>query len=106
MNRQERIEYLQDLLVSEPHDVFSNYALGLEYTADENYPEAEIQFKKVIELDRNYIASYFQLGKLMEKQNLKKAALDAFGKGLQLATSLKDQKAKNEFEEAIFLLED
>jgi len=40
-----------------------NYTLGLEHTAELNVTDAEIQFKKVIELDKNYIAAYYQLGK-------------------------------------------
>lgn len=107
MKRAGRIDTLLDLLVKEPNDIFLNYALGLEYASDPaTLNEAEFQYKKVLQLDENYIAAYYQLGKLFESRNKNTEAVDYFKKGLEKAKLAKNNKAINEFGEAIFLLEE
>jgi hypothetical protein len=81
MQRSARIDALKRMLETEPMDLFTNYALGIEYANDsEALLVAQEQFKKVIDLDSDYIAAYYQLGKLFgsqakpgfKKQNFKK----------------------------------
>lgn len=106
MERSARIEMLMNMLGSDPGDLFMNYALGVEYMADSRPAEAEVQFKKVLELEPDYIAAYYQLGKLFESQANTDAALGFYRSGLEKARLKKDNKAINEFGEAIFMLED
>jgi len=105
MKTPRRIDMLFELLENEPNDLFLNYAIGIEYVSLQNFEEAESQFKKVISFDENYIAAYYQLGKLFEAQSKNDVALPYFRNGLELARRKKD-KSIHEFEEAIFLLED
>lgn len=97
---------LLKLLENEPDDVFLNYALGIEYVAELNLPDGEACFKKVLSLNENYIPAFYQLGKLFESQLKNEEALDWFKRGLEKAKAQKDNKAINEFGEAIFMLED
>jgi len=107
MANQSRIKQITELLLSEPSDVFLNYALGLEYIVDShNYLLAETQFKKVLQLDENYIAVYYQLGKLFEARAKNTEALTFYKTGLEKARQQKNNKAINEFGEAIFMLGD
>ncbi|MDI1353662.1 MAG: tetratricopeptide repeat protein [bacterium] len=107
MERVTRINMLIDMLKKESEDEFLNYALALEYATDLNSAgEAEHLFKKVIHKNEDYIAAYYQLGKLLESTLRKNEALDAYKRGLDKATLKKDHKAINELGEAIFLLED
>lgn len=106
MDRLGRIDMLRELLGKEPEDIFLNYALGLEYVAELALNDAEKQFKKVLELDPEYIAVYYQMGKLFESQLKNEEALHYFKAGLSKAISQKNNKAVNEFNEAIFMLED
>lgn len=105
MSQNGRLESLLELLKSDGNDLFLNYALGIEYTSIGNYMEAETQFKKVLALDENYIAGYYQMGKLLEVLDKNEAALGYFQIGLEKAKLKKDNKAVNEFGEAIFMLE-
>lgn len=105
MERLARIEMLIGMLEREPNDLFVNYALGMEYAADNRLNDAEAQFKKVLGLDNQYIAAYYQLGKLHEAAN-PTGALSYYKNGLEKARLKKDNKAINEFGEAIFMLED
>jgi tetratricopeptide (TPR) repeat protein len=107
LKRLARIEMLEQMLEKEPNDLFLNYALGLEYANDlATVANAESQFRAVIELDQNYVAAYYQLGKLFESLLRVPEALEFYKKGLEKARALKDNKSVNEFEEAIFMLED
>ena len=106
MDRLRRIDMVIKLLENEPDDLFLNYTLGLEYVAELNLPEAENLFKKALELNDDYIPAYYQLGKLFESQTKNEEALHYFKKGLTKAKEQKNNKAINEFGEAIFMLED
>ncbi len=95
------------MLTSEPDDLFLNYALGMEYLNEAStLRAAKEQFLKVLVLDANYIPAFYQLGKLCELLNQKPEAMTFYQKGLDLAKSQKNNKAINEFGEAIFMLED
>ena len=106
MDRLSRIDMVLQLLVKEPNDEFLNYALGLEYLAELDLSNAEKQFRKVITLNADHIASYYQLGKLFESQLKNTEALNHFKTGLEKAKEQKNNRSVNEFEEAIFNLED
>ena len=106
MDRLSRIDMLIKLLEKEPEDIFLNYVLGIELVAEIDLSGAETQFKKVIAIENNYIPAYYQLGKLFESQLKKDEALRFYQQGLVFAKEKKDHKTVNEFEEAIFLLED
>jgi tetratricopeptide (TPR) repeat protein len=105
MERPSRLDQLIDLLKSDPDDLFLNYALGIEYVALSDSQKAENQFNKVMALDNNYIAVYYQMGKLFEQESKTLEALNLYKIGLTKAREKKD-KSISEFEEAIFMLED
>lgn len=105
MERTGRVDMLLALLGDNPKDPFLNYALGLEYASILRFSDAEFQFNKVMELDKNYIAVYYQLGKLSELQSKHTEALAYYKTGLTIARQ-KNDKSVHEFEEAIFMLED
>jgi Tfp pilus assembly protein PilF len=97
---------IDKLLEKEPDDLFLNYTLALEYAAELDLPKAEDLFIKVLSLDKNYIPAYYQIGKLFESQEKNSEAIHYFRVGLEKAKEQKNNKAINEFGEAIFMLED
>lgn len=106
MDRLGRIDMLIELLSKEPGDLFLTYALGIEYVAELNLADGEKQFRKSLELDPDYVPAFYQLGKLFESQLKNEEALHFFKEGLNKAIAQKNNKAINEFNEAIFMLED
>jgi tetratricopeptide (TPR) repeat protein len=107
MKRAGRIDMLLSMLEKEPGDLFLNYALGLEYANDlATVADAESQFKIVLGLDENYIPAYYQLGKLFQSLLRTPEAIQYYKTGLEKAKEKKDNKAVNEFGEALFMLED
>lgn len=106
MERLNRIDMLLEMLSKEPEDIFLNYALGIEYVGELDVIQSEIQFKKVLAMNSDYIAAYYQLGKLFESQLKNTKALQFYKLGLEKAKIQKNNKSFNEFSEAIFMLED
>ena len=106
MEQPRRIDALMNMLVREPDDLFLNYAIGIEYLAESNFVHAESSFRKVIALDADYVAAYYQLGKLFESQQDITHAFQYYKSGLEKAKLKKDHKAISEFGEALFMLED
>lgn len=102
-----RVAQLQEMLKAEPEDVFLQYALGLEYAkSPESFEAAANQYLTVLRLDENYIAAHYQLGQLFELWQKIPEALEQYRIGFEKAKKLGNRKSANEFEEAIFLLED
>ena len=106
MERVKRIDALLSMLQTEPKDIFLNYSLAIEYMAENNLELALEQFLKVLDFQENYIPAHYQLGKLWELKQDSGNALNYYRKGLEFAMHQKNNKAVNEFREAIFLLED
>lgn len=106
MERMNRVNMLLEILSNEPDDIFTNYALAIEYSSEGDNSKAEKQFLKVLELNKEYLPCYYQLGKLFEKQNKSGEAISYYKKGLELAKAQKNNKAINEINEAIWMLED
>ncbi|HWY10224.1 MAG TPA: tetratricopeptide repeat protein [Bacteroidia bacterium] len=94
------------MLKEEPEDVFLNYALAVEFIGEKKYAEAEHQFLKTVKLNSEYLPCYYQLGQLAEKIKTEKEALEYYKKGLTLAQKQNNQKAINELNEAIWMLEE
>lgn len=89
------------MIVYEPNDPFLHYALGLELVKKQNYQEAMSAFQKVITLDENYIAAYYQLGLVFIEIDIVDVARTYIEKGIEKAVVKKDMKSKGELEELL-----
>src|SRR5688500_11935614 len=106
MDRLPRINMLLSMLEKEPDDLFLNYALAVEFVGEQKYEQAEKQFLTTNKMDIEYLTCYYQLGQVAEKLNKEKEALQYYHKGVELTKKQSNQKAVNEVNEAIWLLED
>lgn len=106
MTQNNRLNTILNMLNTEPNDLFLNYSLGIEYLALENYALAIQQFNISLNLNNNYHTANYQLGKCYQAINDIDNAILNFKQGLEKAKQQKNNKAINEFNEAIFLIED
>jgi len=112
------IGQLQDIVKQQPKFVRARYALGQAYFSKDRLPEAEAEFKHVLELDPQHTDARFQLGLVYLSEKRPEDAKSAFGQliaqdsnngeahyglGLALADEGKDQAAIDEFKSAIRL---
>lgn len=105
MQRDKRIDALLSMLQTEPNDIFLNYSLAIEYMGENKLDPAEEQFLKVLNFQPDYVPAFYQLGKLYELKQMNGKALEILNKGKDLAKQQGNNKAFNEFSEAIFMLE-
>ena len=99
-----RIEQLQEFLKEDSNDSFLKYALALEYVKVKENELARDCFLKLIKDDENYVASYYQLGKLYELLNEVEKAIEIYKNGIDVAKNSKDAKTLSELQEAYNML--
>ena len=58
-------------------------------------------FEKVIAFNKNYVGTYYHLAQTFEKQNKLDQAIAIYNDGIQIASLVKDQHAKNELQMAL-----
>lgn len=95
-----------EMLVTEPNDVFLNYALAIELETEKEFDAAEQQLLKTLEVDQNYLPCFYRLGQIAEKIKTPEEAIAYYKRGLDLAKKQNDTKTANELNEAIWLLEE
>ena len=78
-----RIEQLQEFLEEDGNDSFLKYALALEYVRIDEKDAAKDCFLQLVAEDENYLASYYQLGKLYESVNDLEDAIEIYKKGIK-----------------------
>ncbi|MFT6843030.1 MAG: Tfp pilus assembly protein PilF [Psychroserpens sp.] len=99
-----RIEQLQEFLNEDSNDSFLRYALALEYVRVDKNDTARYCFLKLIKDDENYIATYYQLGKLYESLNDSEKAREIYKKGIKIAQKSENKKTLLELQEAYNML--
>jgi tetratricopeptide (TPR) repeat protein len=99
-----RIEQLQEFLKDDSNDSFIKYALALEYVIIGKNDTAINCFLKLIKEDINYVATYYQLGKLYESLNDVEKAIEIYKNGIKIAQKLENKKTLLELQEAYYML--
>ena len=96
-----RINILKGFLETDPNDSFSRYALALEYVKANQHDDAVREFETVRENDADYVATYFQLGKLYQQLGKMHEAEKTFRTGMMVAAKLNDEHTRSELEAAL-----
>ena len=99
-----RIEQLQEFLEEDSNDSFLKYALALEYVRIDEKDAAKDCFLQLVAEDENYLASYYQLGKLYESVNELEDAIEIYKKGIKIAQKSEDKKTLLELQESYNML--
>jgi Tfp pilus assembly protein PilF len=92
----DRIGKLKEFLVSNPNDNFVQHALALEYVKAGDDAEARKLFENILNVDENYVGSYYHLGKLLERNDEREAAIKWYELGMKKAKENGDMHAYNE----------
>lgn len=95
-----RIEQLQQFLLKTPNDPFLNHALALEYVKLDDEVNARSCFEKNLANDASYVATYYHLGKLLERSAATTEAIAIYEKGMVVARQAGDMHAYNELQGA------
>jgi tetratricopeptide (TPR) repeat protein len=64
-----------------------------------------MEFETVLQKDPSYVATYYQLGKIYERELRLPEAVETYKKGIQVASEAEDGHTRDELTEALTLLE-
>ncbi|MCX6199832.1 MAG: hypothetical protein NTY88_11525 [Bacteroidetes bacterium] len=106
MTAEERLKKLQEMEAQKPGDAFLNYAIALEYVNAGNDNEAQTIFEALLQKNSDYIATYYQFGKLLERNGVNEKAIIVYKRGVELAKQINDKKNLGELNEALMMLEE
>ncbi|MGE0566798.1 MAG: tetratricopeptide repeat protein [Bacteroidia bacterium] len=101
-----RIEQLRMYLKEEPDDVFLNYTMALELKSSGELDKSLEYLNKTLSLQSQNIPALYQKGEVLSKLNRIEEAISVLKEGIQCCILQENTKSKNEFEQALFLLED
>lgn len=101
----ERLKMIETMLETNPRDSFLHYAAALEYQKSGNINQAIKVLKELIKQSPDYLASYYQLGKMLEGKNRIEDAVDVYKAGRVIARNQNDSKTLGELSEALMLLD-
>jgi tetratricopeptide (TPR) repeat protein len=87
---------LQELIKSDPDDLFLHYALAKACVAEGDFESGLAQFRSVIERDPNYVPAYFQMAQALAERGRLEEARDAVSRGIGVAHQVGDRHAESE----------
>ncbi len=96
----DRIEKLLGFLQQSPDDSFIKHALALEYVKISNDAEARQLFESTLEKEPSYVATYYHLGKVLERVGDQNKAISVYEQGMGIAKSAGDMHAYSELQGA------
>lgn len=91
-----RIEQIETFLKETPNDCFLKHALALEYIKTGGDDKALQLFEENRSFDPGYIATYYHLGKLLEKLGKTEEAITIYAQGMEYARAAGDNHAYSE----------
>lgn len=80
--------------------------MALEYIKAGNETLAKQHFDKNLSHDPNYVATYYHLGKLLERTGDTEQAINVYQQGMTVARQIKDNHSLSELRSACEELED
>ena len=95
-----RVEKLLEFLKATPNDCFLNHALALEYVKAGDEVSARKYFEHNLSSDAAYVATYYHLGKLLERIGEPANALKIYEQGMERAKAAKDMHSYSELQAA------
>jgi thioredoxin-like negative regulator of GroEL len=99
-----RKQLLEQFVAQDAGDSFSRYALALELEKEGKEIEAVEQLREVIARDCEYVAAYQQLGRLLAHGSQIEEARETYRKGVEVAITANDQRARSEMQEALEMI--
>ncbi len=90
---------LKKYIEEEPANPFNKYALAMEYY--ESHPSQSLEYlREILTNHPEYLPSYFKAAHLLWEFEFWEEADSVFQKGIELATTIGDQKALHELKSA------
>ena len=100
MNMDNRLNQLLKFLEQEPNDSFLLYALATEYLRIDKLEMALFYYENLIKNHKDYLGTYYHLGKLYETVGRKEDAIQTYLTGMQVAKKINNMHTFSELQGA------
>jgi tetratricopeptide (TPR) repeat protein len=100
----DRLNRLKGMVEENPQDRFARYGLAMELSSQGRLEESLGEFRVLMSLDPDYLASYLQAGQTLEKLNRVEEAREVYEQGIEVATRKGDAKTRGELQSALDFL--
>jgi len=100
----DRLAKLRQLAEQDPNNRFARYGLAMEYAGQGQLQEASDEFRRLLELDPDYVPAYLQAGRVFEQRNLSQLAGQIYAKGIEVASRRGEKRAADELQAALEFL--
>ncbi len=94
-----RREQLEEMLKSDPDDVFLQYALAMVFVSEGDTAAGLQRLRGLIDQNPDYVAAYFQAAQLLAADDAVDDAKDVVSSGIEAARRTGDQHAESEMSE-------
>lgn len=99
-----RMEVLKAMISQNQNDSFARYGLAMEYAKAGQLEHAILEYRALLERDRDYAAAYFHGGQALEKLGRIDEARDLYEKGIEVTTRTGDGHTRSELQAALDML--
>jgi tetratricopeptide (TPR) repeat protein len=99
-----RLELLEEAAAKDAKNAFARYGLAMELARLGRLEDAARAFEALATDLPDYVPTYFQAGKNLERLERRDAARDVYARGAAAATRAGNQHAREELEAALALL--
>lgn len=96
-----RRQMLEQFVAKNPQDAFARYGLAMECTNENDLSAAEAHFTALIAAHSQYVAAYYQFGRLLAAQSRTAEARKIFTEGVNQAAQAGDSHAQQEMQAAL-----
>ncbi len=100
----DRLDTLQSFLELDSNDLFTRFAIAMEFVKRGDDAEAERWFLDILNRDERYIGVYYHLGGVYERGESFDEAKSIYTRGIGLARSMGEHHAASELEAALLEL--
>ena len=101
----DRLASLLTMARDKPDDIFLIFALALEYKSTGNEAESRVYFERLVNEYPDYVATYYQYGKMEEETGHLKEAADLYNIGIEKAKAAGDLKTARGLQQAIDMMD-
>lgn len=96
-----RRQTLEQFVEKNPNDAFGRYGLAMECVNEGDLVAAEANFKQLLASHPEYVAAYYQFGRMLAAANRTGEAREIFRVGIARAGQAGDQHARQELQTAL-----
>lgn len=96
-----RRQTLEKFVEKNPADAFARYGLAMECLKEGDVAAAETQFKQLLSDHAEYVATYYQFGRMLALANRVGEAREIFSAGITHAAQSGEEHARQELQAAL-----